>query len=117
MFTQPDLLTNAVIAGLLLGGFLWAVTCGVSISFGIRDIVNIAHPGFIILGSYIAYIVNTRARRRSDRRQHRSAAAVLCARRGRSTRSTTFGSEEARAGGALRGLASSSGSCSSPKSD
>src|SRR5215470_1752218 len=24
------------------------------------DIVNIAHPGFIILGSYIAYIVNTR---------------------------------------------------------
>jgi branched-chain amino acid transport system permease protein len=32
----------------------------VSISFGILDIVNIAHPAFIILGSYIAYIVNTR---------------------------------------------------------
>ena len=29
-----------------------------SISFGILDIVNIAHPAFIILGSYIAYIVN-----------------------------------------------------------
>jgi branched-chain amino acid transport system permease protein len=27
-------------------------------SFGILDIVNIAHPAFIILGSYIAYIVN-----------------------------------------------------------
>src|SRR4029077_6051788 len=37
-----------------------AVTIGVSISFGILDIVNIAHPAFIILGSYIAYIVNTR---------------------------------------------------------
>jgi branched-chain amino acid transport system permease protein len=36
------------------------VTIGISISFGILDIVNIAHPGFIILGSYIAYIVNTR---------------------------------------------------------
>jgi branched-chain amino acid transport system permease protein len=55
-----DLLINAVIAGLLLGGFYAAVTVGVSISFGILDIVNIAHPAFIILGSYIAYIVNSR---------------------------------------------------------
>ena len=55
-----DLLFNAVIAGLLLGGFYVAVTVGVSISFGILDIVNIAHPAFIILGSYIAYIVNQR---------------------------------------------------------
>jgi branched-chain amino acid transport system permease protein len=28
------------------------------LSFGILDIVNIAHPAFIILGSYIAYIAN-----------------------------------------------------------
>ena len=55
-----DLLVNALVAGLLLGAFYAAVTVGVSISFGILDIVNIAHPGFIILGSYIAYIVNTR---------------------------------------------------------
>src|SRR6202158_72015 len=53
-----DLLANALVAGLLLGGFYAAVTIGVSISFGILDIVNIAHPAFIILGSYIAYIVN-----------------------------------------------------------
>ncbi len=53
-----DLLINALIAGILLGGFYAAVTIGVSISFGILDIVNIAHPAFIILGSYIAYIVN-----------------------------------------------------------
>jgi branched-chain amino acid transport system permease protein len=55
-----DLLINAIVAGLLLGGFYVAVTLGVSISFGILDIVNIAHPAFIILGSYIAYIANTR---------------------------------------------------------
>ena len=54
-----DLLINALIAGVLLGGFYAAVTLGISISFGILDIVNIAHPAFIILGSYIAYIVNT----------------------------------------------------------
>jgi len=53
-----DLLLNAIIAGLLLGGFYAAVTVGISISFGILDIVNIAHPAFIILGAYIAYIVN-----------------------------------------------------------
>ncbi len=55
-----DLLINALVAGILLGAFYAAVTVGVSISFGILDIVNIAHPGFIILGSYIAYIVNSR---------------------------------------------------------
>ena len=54
-----DLLINAIVAGILLGGFYAAVTVGISISFGILDIVNIAHPAFIILGSYIAYIVNT----------------------------------------------------------
>src|ERR1700716_3368938 len=53
-----DLLINAIVAGLLLGGFYAAVTVGVSISFGMLDVVNIAHPAFIILGSYIAYIVN-----------------------------------------------------------
>ncbi len=53
-----DLLGNAVVSGLLLGGFYAAVTIGVSISFGMLDIVNIAHPAFIILGSYIAYIAN-----------------------------------------------------------
>jgi len=53
-----DLLINAIIAGLMLGGFYAAVTAGISISFGMLDIVNIAHPGFIILGSYIAYILN-----------------------------------------------------------
>jgi len=55
-----DLLLNALMAGLLLGGFYAAVTIGVSISFGILDIVNIAHPAFIILGSYIAYMLNSR---------------------------------------------------------
>ena len=54
-----DLLINAIVAGLLLGGFYAAVTCGISIAFGILDIVNIAHPAFIILGSYIAYIINS----------------------------------------------------------
>jgi len=58
MDISVDLLINAIVAGLLLGGFYAAVTAGVSISFGMLDIVNIAHPAFIILGSYIAYFIN-----------------------------------------------------------
>ena len=53
-----DLLLNAIVAGLLLGAFYAAVTAGVSISFGMLDIVNIAHPAFVILGSYLAYFIN-----------------------------------------------------------
>jgi branched-chain amino acid transport system permease protein len=45
-----SLLLNAIIAGLLLGGFYAAVTAGISISFGMLDIVNIAHPAFLIVG-------------------------------------------------------------------
>jgi branched-subunit amino acid ABC-type transport system permease component len=45
-----DLLGNALMSDLLLGGFYAAVTIGVSISFGMLDIVNIAHPAFILLG-------------------------------------------------------------------
>jgi branched-chain amino acid transport system permease protein len=58
MGLTTELFINAIIAGVLLGGFYAAVTIGVSISFGILDIVNIAHPAFVILGAYVAYILN-----------------------------------------------------------
>jgi branched-chain amino acid transport system permease protein len=58
MIFSFDLLVNAIVSGILIGGFYAAVTAGVSLSFGVLDIVNIAHPAFIILGSYTAYIVN-----------------------------------------------------------
>jgi branched-chain amino acid transport system permease protein len=74
-----DLLINALIAGILLGGFYAAVTIGVSISFGILDIVNIAHPAFIILGSYIAYIVNTRLGIKSITNHSSGAGRKRCA--------------------------------------
>ena len=54
-----NLLVNAIVAGLLLGGFYAAVTVGVTISFGMLDIVNIAHPAFIMLGSFVAYALNS----------------------------------------------------------
>jgi branched-chain amino acid transport system permease protein len=53
-----DLLANAIVSGLLLGGLYAAVTVGVSIAFGMLDIVNIAHPAFVLLGSFVAYVTN-----------------------------------------------------------
>jgi len=54
-----DLLSNALVAGVLLGGFYAAVAIGLAISFGQLDIVNIAHPAFVILGSYVAWKLNS----------------------------------------------------------
>ena len=49
---------NTVVAGILLGGFYAAISVGLSLTFGLLDIVNIAHPIFVILGSYTAYMLN-----------------------------------------------------------
>ncbi len=59
MIFSFDLLVNAIVSGILIGSFYAAATSGISLSFGILDIVNIAHPAFIILGSYVAYLLNT----------------------------------------------------------
>lgn len=53
-----SLVINTLISGLLLAGFYAAVSVGISIAFGMLDVVNIAHPAFIVLGSYVAYFIN-----------------------------------------------------------
>ena len=55
---MTELFINAVAAGLLLGGFYAAVALGLSIVFGRLDIVNIAHPAFVIIGSYVTFYIN-----------------------------------------------------------
>jgi branched-chain amino acid transport system permease protein len=59
MVVSLDLLVNAIVAGVLLGGFYAAVSVGITISFGMLDIANIAQPAFILLGSYAAYLFNS----------------------------------------------------------
>jgi branched-chain amino acid transport system permease protein len=53
-----DLLANAAVAGLLLGGFYAAVSLGIGLIFGLLDIANIAQPAFLILGAYATYVIN-----------------------------------------------------------
>lgn len=55
-----DLLLNAVTSGIMLGGFYAAVAVGITIAFGMLDIVNIAHPAFMVLGAFLAFLsINT----------------------------------------------------------
>ena len=58
MEVTADLLVNALISGILLAGFYAAVSVGIGIAFGMLDVVNIAHPAFIVLGAYVAYIAH-----------------------------------------------------------
>jgi len=53
-----DLFANAIVAGVFLGGFYAAVTLGITVAFGLLNVANIAHPAFVILGSYAAYAAN-----------------------------------------------------------
>jgi branched-chain amino acid transport system permease protein len=55
---SADLLINAVVAGILLGGFYAAVSLGIAMTFGLLEVVNIAHPVFVIAGAYAAYMMN-----------------------------------------------------------
>lgn len=51
------LLVEAVIAGVLLGCFYAAVSIGLSIAFGLLGVPHIAHPAFLVLGAYGAYLL------------------------------------------------------------
>ena len=53
-----ELFINAVASGVLLGGFYAAVALGLSIVFGRLDIVNIALPAFVIIGSDVTFYIN-----------------------------------------------------------
>lgn len=54
-----DLLVDAIVFGLLLGCFYTAVSIGLSVSFGLLDVPHIAHPAFVVLGSYGTYVLGT----------------------------------------------------------
>jgi branched-chain amino acid transport system permease protein len=53
-----DLLRDAVVLGMLLGCFYAAVSVGLSISFGLLDVPQVAHPAFLVLASYGVFLLN-----------------------------------------------------------
>ena len=50
---------NAVIQGLLLGGQYALIACGLSLTFGVMRIVNLAHGDLAVCGAYLALVLST----------------------------------------------------------
>lgn len=54
-----ELLYDAVISGILLGCFYAALSLGLSVAFGLVDVPHLAHPTFLVLGGYGAFVLGT----------------------------------------------------------
>lgn len=50
---------QVILSGVIAGGLYAAIAVGLTVSFGVMDIVNFAHGGFVVLGAFVA-IVATR---------------------------------------------------------
>jgi branched-chain amino acid transport system permease protein len=53
MNLDPVLIVNACASGLLLGSFYAVAAAGLSVSFGLLDIVNIAHPALMVAAAFV----------------------------------------------------------------
>ncbi len=54
-----DLLAQAAVSGLLIGGLYATMAIGISLSWGALKIINLAHFTFILLGAYLTYQLTT----------------------------------------------------------
>jgi branched-chain amino acid transport system permease protein len=60
LLESARLLLDATVSGLLIGGFYAIMSVGIAIAFGMLGVSNIAHPAVILLGSFLAYALNSR---------------------------------------------------------
>jgi branched-chain amino acid transport system permease protein len=51
--------SNAIVSGVLLGGLYAVASLGLTITFGLLEIPNVAHPTFMVLGAYCAVFANS----------------------------------------------------------
>ena len=52
---EPSILAQALINGLLLGGIYSLVSVGLTLIYGVMDIVNFAHGAFMMLSMYLTF--------------------------------------------------------------
>ena len=58
---SPVTVGQAVLTGLLLGGVYGLVALGLTLIFGVLDIVNFAHGALLTVGMYVTYTLSDRA--------------------------------------------------------
>lgn len=52
-----DVIVPLALASFFLGGIYILISLGMSLVFGVMDIINFAHGGFVMIGGYIALVV------------------------------------------------------------
>jgi branched-chain amino acid transport system permease protein len=52
-----DALVEAIIDGVLTGGVYALMAAGLSLIFGVMDIINIAQGAMVVLGAYLSYVL------------------------------------------------------------
>ena len=53
---------NAILQGVLLGGFYALLACGLSLMFGVMRIINLAHGDIAVIGAYLIWLIATQPR-------------------------------------------------------
>ena len=48
---------NVIIQGLLLGGLYALFACGLSLLFGVMEVINLAHGGLAVIAAYLAVVL------------------------------------------------------------
>ena len=59
MHLDAQTFVSLLLNGLATGSMLFVVACGLSLIFGVTQIVNFAHGSFYMLGAYIAYTLTS----------------------------------------------------------
>ena len=54
---SPELLFQQALNGLSFGALLFILAAGLSLVFGMMDVLNLAHGAFYMLGAYLALTV------------------------------------------------------------
>jgi branched-chain amino acid transport system permease protein len=52
---DPSLIIGAIVVGLLSGGIYALMSSGLTLIFGVMDIINVAQGALVILGAYLSY--------------------------------------------------------------
>ncbi len=54
-----EVLNQAIVSGLLIGGLYAVMSVGISLTWGVLKIINLAHFSFVLLGAYVTYELTT----------------------------------------------------------
>ncbi len=68
---------QAALTGALIGGLYALMAAGLSVTWGVLRVINLAHFGLILLGAYLTYQLATRPGARPDPHHRWSPAPVL----------------------------------------